>query len=119
MRFEVQGPGGGFPASSASSAPDSPSLRLQGFGSALDAVYIYVVTWSEFPLSPPTPTTHKTLISGVEGSGREDMWVERVLLGKNSFSLKLSGNNVYCTNALLLLITITLCVKLHCQNDLN
>ena len=31
------------------------------------------------------------------------------------FNSKLYGNNLYCTNALLLLIKIMLCSKLHCQ----
>ena len=32
-----------------------------------------------------------------------------------SFNSKLSGSEVYCTNALLLLVKIRLCCKLHCQ----
>ena len=38
---------------------------------------------------------------------------------EKSFNSELGGNEVYCTNVLLLLIKITLCRKLHCQNVLN
>ena len=40
-------------------------------------------------------------------------------LQDKSFNPKLSGNEVYRTNALLLLIKIMLCSKLHCQKGLN
>ena len=36
-------------------------------------------------------------------------------LYEKSFNSKLYGNEVYCTNASLLLIKIMLCSKLHCQ----
>ena len=38
---------------------------------------------------------------------------------EKSFNRKLFGNEVYCTNALLLLITIMLCSKLHCRKVVN
>ena len=38
---------------------------------------------------------------------------------KESFNLELSGNEVYYTNALLLLIKIMLCSKLHCPKVLD
>ena len=41
------------------------------------------------------------------------------ILKENIFNLKVSGNEVYCTNALLLLMHIVLRSKLHCQNFLN
>ena len=37
------------------------------------------------------------------------------ILWGTSFNVKLSGNDVYCMNALLLLIQIMLCSKLHYQ----
>ena len=40
-------------------------------------------------------------------------------LKKKSFNLKLSGNEAYCTNALLSLIKIMLCGKLQCKKVLN
>ena len=36
-------------------------------------------------------------------------------LQEQGFNLKLSGNEVYRTKALLLLITSMLCSRLHCQ----
>ena len=41
------------------------------------------------------------------------------ILKERSFNFKLSGNEVYCTNASLLLIKIMLCSKLHCQKVLG
>ena len=38
---------------------------------------------------------------------------------EKTFNLKLSGNEVYCTNALILLTKIVLCSKLHCQEVLK
>jgi hypothetical protein len=35
------------------------------------------------------------------------------------FNLKLSGNEVYYTNSLILVVKIMLCSKLHCQKVLN
>jgi len=43
----------------------------------------------------------------------------RAILYKNSFNLKLCINEVYCANALLSLIKITLCSKLHRQKVLD
>ena len=43
---------------------------------------------------------------------------ERILQGK-SFNLKVSGNEVYYTNAVLSLIKIMLCSQLHCQQVLE
>ena len=40
-------------------------------------------------------------------------------LKKKSFNSKLSGNEVYFTNALLSLMKIMLCSKLHCHKVLN
>ena len=41
------------------------------------------------------------------------------ILQEQSFNFKLSGNKVYCTNAVLLLIKVMLCSKLHRQNFLS
>jgi hypothetical protein len=53
------------------------------------------------------------------------VWGARLCRGGLQFHRKrisnsqFSGNEVYCTNSLLLLIKIMLCSKLHCQRDLN
>ena len=63
-----------------------------------------------------------------EGGGEEEegAWEDdhdnvgdEVILSGKSFNLKLSGNEVYCTNALLLLKKIMLCSELHCQKVLD
>ena len=48
---------------------------------------------------------------GREGRWEQAGWTSQV----KSFNLKLSGDGVYCTNALPLLIRIMLCGELHCH----
>jgi len=38
---------------------------------------------------------------------------------KKAFKSKLSGNAIHCTNALLSLMKVVLCGKLHCQKFLD
>jgi hypothetical protein len=45
--------------------------------------------------------------------------LNRQILWEKSFSPKLSGNQVHCSHAWLLLIKIMLCGKLQCQKVLN
>jgi hypothetical protein len=74
-----------------------------------------------------TPGTLKSQVSGhlVLGSLGTSTLVRavqpsaRTILQENRFNLKLFGNEVYFTNALVVLIEIMLCSKLHCQTVLN
>ena len=43
----------------------------------------------------------------------------RLYLQEKSFNSKVSGNELYCTNAVLSLIKVILCSKLHDQNVVN
>ena len=43
----------------------------------------------------------------------------RLIFKGKSFNPKLSGNEGYCTNALLFLVKIMLCGKLHCLKIVN
>jgi len=49
-----------------------------------------------------------------EQAGAPRRWTQETS-NEKAFKLKLSGNEVYYTNALLLLIKNMLCSKLHCQ----
>ena len=50
---------------------------------------------------------------------QEERRLFHTILWEKSFNLKLSGNEFYSTNALLLIIKIMLCRKLRCQKSLN
>ena len=52
-------------------------------------------------------------------ASREMAHAPGLILYEKEMKLKLSGNEVHCTNAVLLLVNIMLCVRLHCQRGFN
>ena len=57
-------------------------------------------------------------VAGFRRASVQIKGLKRAILQEKKFDLKLSGNKVYCMNALLLLINIMLSSKLHYQKVL-